>query len=151
MELKKRIEFIMEKEQLTAAIFADMIGVQRSSISHILSERNKPSLEFLQKILNSFPKYNTNWLVMGKGNPLATMDKTQAENQTYIQEKATLPDLFTDVNEKSYIKKEIIPLKNEEKREMEQEKIDIRKEKEIEQIIVCYTDKTFLSYKPSEI
>lgn len=44
-----------------------MIGVQRSSISHILSGRNRPSLDFVQKILKVFPDIRSEWLVMGKG------------------------------------------------------------------------------------
>lgn len=156
MELKKRIEFIMEKERLTAAIFADMIGVQRSSISHIVSGRNKPSLEFLQKILNSFPNYNTDWLVMGKGEPIETTDKIQSRNQINKQEVSPLSDLFTNVNKNESINEvKEIPSATEAKikednKEVEQEKITKNIQKEIEQIIICYTDKTFLSYKPAE-
>lgn len=156
MELKKRIEFIIEKEQLTAAMFADMIGVQRSSISHIVSGRNKPSLEFLQKILTSFPNYNTDWLVMGKGEPIETTDKIQSRSQINKQETHLPSDLFTNVNKSELISevKEIpsateVKIK-EDNKEVEQEKITQNIQKEIEQIIICYTDKTFLSYKPAE-
>lgn len=48
--------------------FADEIGVQRSSISHILSGRNNPSLDLVTKILNRFPEIDSNWLVLGKGS-----------------------------------------------------------------------------------
>ncbi len=71
-----KIEFIMEDrllklldtEQLTSAKFADAIGVQRSSVSHILSGRNKPSFDFLQKTLKAFPMLNADWLILGEGN-----------------------------------------------------------------------------------
>ena len=46
----ERLEFLMENYQLNATAFAEKIGVQRSSVSHILSKRNKPSLEFMLKI-----------------------------------------------------------------------------------------------------
>ena len=65
--MKDRIEKIIEVEQLSASKFADTIGVQRSSISHILSGRNKPSLELVNKILDQFPKINADWLLLGKG------------------------------------------------------------------------------------
>ena len=67
MEVRDRIAKIIASEGLTASAFADKIGIQRSNVSHILNGRNNPSLELLQKILTSFPKYNTEWLVMGRG------------------------------------------------------------------------------------
>ena len=67
MEVRDRIAKIIASEGLTASAFADKIGIQRSYVSHILNGRNNPSLELLQKILASFPKYNTEWLVMGRG------------------------------------------------------------------------------------
>lgn len=65
-----RIEEIRKKHQLTAASFATKIGVQRSSISHILSGRNKPSLEFLMKIHDTFDEVNLEWLILGKSSSL---------------------------------------------------------------------------------
>jgi transcriptional regulator with XRE-family HTH domain len=62
-----RIQEILDKYDLTAAKLADQLNVPRSTISHILSERNKPSLEFIQKVLDNFPEINTRWLVKGEG------------------------------------------------------------------------------------
>ncbi|WP_412985182.1 helix-turn-helix domain-containing protein [Pontimicrobium sp. IMCC45349] len=64
----KRLEKVMKYYSLSASAFAEKIGVQRSSISHILSGRNKPSLEFTMKILTSFPEVDLYWLLNGKGN-----------------------------------------------------------------------------------
>ena len=68
MEIKDRILKIISSEALTSSAFADSIGVQRSSISHIVSGRNKPSLDFLQKIIANYPKYSVEWLIMGSGD-----------------------------------------------------------------------------------
>ena len=57
----------MEYYDCTASIFAEKIGVQRSSISHILSGRNKPSLDFILKITGAFNEVDMQWLVSGKG------------------------------------------------------------------------------------
>ena len=65
-EIVKRIRQILEEQQLSSSVFADTIGVQRSSISHVLSGRNKPSLEFILKIIRAFPSYSTDWLLFGK-------------------------------------------------------------------------------------
>lgn len=62
-----RLKKVMEFHQLTASNFADLISVQRSSISHILSGRNKPSLDFVLKITNKFPDVDIYWLLNGKG------------------------------------------------------------------------------------
>ncbi len=61
-----RIKELMEQHELNASSFAEMIGVQRSSISHILSGRNKPSLEFLTKIEAAFDEVSFEWLLKGE-------------------------------------------------------------------------------------
>lgn len=63
-----RLEEILQFYSLTASSFADRIGVQRSSISHLLSGRNKPSLEFVMKVVKTFPEVNLYWLLNGKGS-----------------------------------------------------------------------------------
>ena len=63
-----RLEEILHFYSLTASSFADRIGVQRSSISHLLSGRNKPSLEFVMKVVKTFPEVNLYWLLNGKGS-----------------------------------------------------------------------------------
>lgn len=66
MELNDRIEELLKHQRLTSSQFADSIGVQRSSMSHILSGRNKPSLDFVQKVLEHFKFVNSDWLLFGK-------------------------------------------------------------------------------------
>ncbi|MDC6363432.1 MULTISPECIES: helix-turn-helix domain-containing protein [Flavobacteriaceae] len=63
-----RIQSIMEHYGLTVSAFADEIGVQRSSISHLLNGRNKPSLDFVIKLVDAYPSVNLYWLLMGIGN-----------------------------------------------------------------------------------
>lgn len=65
----ERIDQIIQEQQLSSAAFADAIGVQRSSISHVLSGRNKPSLDFILKILEAFPHISSDWLLFGKDKP----------------------------------------------------------------------------------
>tara|TARA_R110000868_G_scaffold4211_13_gene26639 strand:+ start:42528 stop:42902 length:375 start_codon:yes stop_codon:yes gene_type:complete len=66
-EFIKRIDKILDFYGLSASAFADKIAVQRSSISHLLSGRNKPSLEFVLKVTTAFPEVNLYWLLNGKG------------------------------------------------------------------------------------
>lgn len=65
--MKSRIQEILQREQLSAAQFADQIGVQRSSVSHVLSGRNKPSIDFVQKILQNIDGISADWLLSGRG------------------------------------------------------------------------------------
>ncbi len=62
-----RLKHIMDYYQLSASAFAEKIGVRPSAISHLLSGRNKPSLEFVLKILDSFKEVDIYWLLNGKG------------------------------------------------------------------------------------
>lgn len=87
----------MEAEGLSPAKFADEIGVQRSSISHIISGRNKPSYDFLIKILNRFKGINAEWLLTGKGNMIKGQES--ADNQP-----EQLNNLFEQKIQKSYKK-----------------------------------------------
>ncbi|MCM1532405.1 MAG: helix-turn-helix domain-containing protein [Bacteroides sp.] len=63
----KRIELIIQSQNLTPSQFADRIGIQRSGLSHILSGRNNPSLDFVQKVLVAFPDLSPAWFLQGKG------------------------------------------------------------------------------------
>jgi len=63
-----RFKLLLQHLGLSAAEFASRIGVQRSGMSHILSGRNKPSIDFLEKTLAAFPELDANWLISGKGS-----------------------------------------------------------------------------------
>ncbi|WP_294303623.1 helix-turn-helix transcriptional regulator [uncultured Chryseobacterium sp.] len=106
MSLNERISKVIEYSRLTPSEFADEIDVQRSSISHITSGRNKPSLEFIIKIKSRFPEILWDWLVTGEGEMLKS---DLPEEKTAIAEPdknteadkpkpTSLPDLFTMMN-----------------------------------------------------
>ncbi|SET32187.1 helix-turn-helix domain-containing protein [Hymenobacter actinosclerus] len=62
-----RIQELLQVRELSASQFADAIGVSRPVMSHILSGRNKPSLEVVQKIIAAFPDLSISWLLNGAG------------------------------------------------------------------------------------
>ena len=66
-DFTKRLGKIIDYHGLSASSFAEKVGVQRSSISHILSGRNKPSLEFIMKINEAFKEVELQWLLYGEG------------------------------------------------------------------------------------
>jgi DNA-binding XRE family transcriptional regulator len=104
MSLNERISKVIEYSKLTSSEFADEIDVQRSSISHITSGRNKPSLEFIIKIKSRFPEILWDWLVTGDGEMLKSDlpdDEIISEDES-LEERTkptSLPDLFTMMND----------------------------------------------------
>lgn len=66
--MKNRLQKFMQAEGLSASRLADMLDIQPSNVSHILSGRNKPGYDFLTKILSRFPKLNSDWLLLGIGS-----------------------------------------------------------------------------------
>lgn len=74
MELiKDRISHILRAKNLSATQFAELMQIQPSNVSHLLSGRNKPSLDFLIKLKEVFPEYNYEWIILGK-KPITTND-----------------------------------------------------------------------------
>ena len=73
-EIVDRIEALRTKEGLSAAAFAQHIGVPRSSLSHLISGRNKPSLDLLVKIAAVFPEVSLDGLVFGRPTPALPQD-----------------------------------------------------------------------------
>ena len=82
-----RIQKLMDYYQLSASAFADSIETGRSSISHILSGRNKPSLDFVLKITDKYPEVDIYWLLNGKG----TFPKTNESNLDTSTPKQEIP------------------------------------------------------------
>ena len=125
-EFANRLKTIIDYYEISAAILAEKIAVQRSSISHILSGRNKPSLDFVLKILKEFPEVELYWLLNGVG-------KFPKE----LGEKEVTPSLFKNktLPEKSVIENNL-PIKTE------------NSSNEIERIVVFFKDGTFKNYKP---
>ncbi|WP_410877656.1 helix-turn-helix domain-containing protein [Myroides sp. DW712] len=137
-----RLEFLLEHFELSASAFADKIGVQRSSLSHILSGRNKASLDFILKINDTFPELNLEWLIKGIGSfsgekkqgdytPPST-DLFSPERQIETPNSPTSPSVEA-------IKKEV---------ELPKPMPDFFTSSDIEQIVVFYKDGTFTTYKP---
>ena len=62
------IQEVMEHYGLTVSAFADTVGVQRSSVSHLLNGRNKPSLDFVMKLVDAYPEVDLYWLLNGTGS-----------------------------------------------------------------------------------
>ncbi|NQY29228.1 MAG: helix-turn-helix transcriptional regulator [Flavobacteriaceae bacterium] len=127
-----RLQKLLDYYNLSASGLATKIGVQRSSISHIISGRNKPSLDFVMKLLHTYDEVTIEWLIDGKG----TFPKSE---NTHPTPHNTIKDITSVQTEKIEVEKsnpkflsELIPKNNNQK--------------EIEKIILLYKDGSFESF-----
>ena len=129
-----RLNKILDFYDLSAAAFADKIDVGRSSISHILSGRNKPSLDFVMKVVSSFPEVELYWLLNGKGK-FPSNKKSAVETEMKEIENKQQP--FPPSNE------EIVNNVVEEKSNPPARKA----EKQIRKIVLFYDDGSFEAFE----
>lgn len=129
-----RILELLKSKNMTPSQFADEIGIQRSGMSHLLSGRNKPSLEFIMKILKRYPEVTADWLLYGKAQVGAGQNSREL---TSGEKEATLFDLMEIPEEKQ--KKMPLQIQNPSASD---------KERKVEKIVVFYDDKTFREYNP---
>jgi transcriptional regulator with XRE-family HTH domain len=115
-EMKDRLLEFLKTENKSSAQLAEEIGVQASGISHILSGRNNPSLDFVLKMLEKYRFLSTDWLLFGKGsmyrdsqtqNLFGKMDQTEKDvitrpkENSLLNSETELPEIQTDKNLKS--------------------------------------------------
>lgn len=160
--MNDRIQMILLTKDLTPAKFADEIGVQRSSVSHILSGRNGPSLDFIQKILARFPDISAEWMINGNGR----MYPDETHNETVIIDQSS-PDLFnqSSVHQEDKLipastpppgmatKSSPEPQVNKEPTEAVVEKRETPPETgqgDIDQIVILYRDGSFSRFRPRD-
>ncbi len=125
-EFSFRLKKIIDFNALSASSFADKINVPRSSISHILSGRNKPSLDFVLKVTDTFKEVDLYWLLNGIGNfPSTDSSPTPTSPPKNLSEKKTLKEKPT-----------------EEEKITESNNIT-----EIESVLIFYKDGTFKEFK----
>ena len=145
-EFTVRLQKMLTYYELSATAFAEKMGVGRSSISHIMSGRNNPSLEFVLHLLENFKEVSFEWLMYGRGNfpklenASATLfDATKEKKEPITIEKKrvfdTQPDLFSNTPANS-----------------NQEKVENTSQKSsdnliTERIVIFYTNGTFKEYR----
>jgi len=100
MDIKERLQIIISKYNLNASSFADKIKIQRSNLSHILSGRNKPSIDFIEKFILNFPNEDIQWLITGKQTQTNKIENSQTDETKQL-------NLINPKNKSTEIKKEI--------------------------------------------
>ncbi len=136
-DFTKRLQKILEFYSLSAAAFAETIDFNRSTISHLLSGRNKPSLEFVMKLYQKFPEVNIDWLLFGKGNFPSTLSSTSTNSEIKTQKENTVT---FEQKPKDLFSEEILA-------DTQQTIQTGKNSKQIERIVIFYSDGTFNDYK----
>ena len=129
-----RLQTIINYYDLSAASFADSIEVGRSSISHILSGRNKPSLDFVLKIIKIYPEVELYWLLNGKGSFPKSVSKEVHSIRKQAEEKDETKDVDIKVTKP-------LPIDNDDI------KAFAGSTKKIKRIVLFYEDGTFEAFE----
>ena len=137
VKIVERIEEVRSNHQLSAAAFATKIGVQRSAMSHILSGRNNPSLEFLMKVYEAFEEVELQWLIVGSPSSNSLKDNSKEVDRLEITpQKVETPS-------KPYPKMDELSIANEVS-------ITIEESVTPKEIIYLYNDGSFERFTPKK-
>lgn len=142
MSISERLQMVIKMNGMNNTSFADKIGVQRSSISHVLAGRNKPSIDFIQKILVNFPKVNADWLITGKKIGKTSDSTVRPEPEKHL----TLQAETAEEEERP-----VYHSAKQDQAEIGNKKLEESiSDKQIARIVVFYTDGTFEETLPKE-
>ncbi|MDR2802583.1 MAG: helix-turn-helix transcriptional regulator [Prevotellaceae bacterium] len=137
--MSDRLTQFLAAEQLTPARFADVIGVNRAGISHILAGRNKPGYDFLEKLVKHFPAVNIEWFITGRGKMYKEMitqplfpASPELPAEITVQPSPSSPEQCAGKTVAD---------------EFQPPEIAENNGKTVEQVIILYTDKTFTAYR----
>ncbi len=148
-----RIRKLMEYYHMSPSEFAEKVGAQRSAVSHILSGRNKPGLDFLQKILNAFPEVSADWFILGRGKMiLSSGDEFPVTN---VQDQPS--ELIEKAPSKIQKQKEEAIISHKPESDIESPDLTKTKHRELShgkspvvKIILLHADNSFSEYYPAD-
>ncbi len=143
--MKDRLESILQHYKLNSSKLAEMIDVQRSGISHILSGRNNPSYDFLVSILDAFPEINANWLLTGNGNMIEISEGTSLDGMADLKNITPVSTEKTIEEGKSQLRQNDLHLSTD--KEGYKSKQYDNSQRSLEKVIILYSDGKFKEYR----
>ena len=145
--MKSRLQQFLEVEQLSPARLADVLGIQRSGLSHILSGRNKPGFDFIRKLLTRYPTLSAEWLITGKGKMYK--EQISPANLTEHKEVVNNEESLFDDNEGDIGEFDTSQLN--ENLINTPERDEGRKKKILKRVLLIYSDNSFEDITPVKI
>ena len=151
--MHEKLPLLMKSEGLTSSRLAELLGIQPSGISHLLSGRNKPSYDLLQKILRRFPNINPDWLLIDKGEMYRTTTTEAASQEQMASSGETLHDQVplstpTPVDSPSDLTAPTFTQTASPNNNTPQQQFPISRGR-VKRVIVLYDDHSFESYEIS--
>lgn len=146
--MREKLLNLMKSEQLTASKLAELLDIQPSGISHILSGRNKPSFDLVQKILRRFPRVNPDWLLLDKDEMYRTID---IEPQPATSQSISTEEL-DEAMQQSTVSGMTTPATNSTSASTPAQQIAAAyapKSGNVKRVIILFDDHTFESYEVS--
>jgi transcriptional regulator with XRE-family HTH domain len=148
MLLNQKIKQILVEKKLSPSYFADEIGVQRSSISHILSGRNKPSFEIIQKIVKRFPDLGYEWLMDDTNTVPMPIGNNMPPQHSFVPQSGTdMEDGFVEYKKAMLSDKSAKAIINGKSNGFIVNSGSGNKK--VERILIFYSDQSFTEYSPS--
>lgn len=146
-----RIQKIMQEKNLTASQFAEALGIQRSGLSHILSGRNQPSLEFVKKLIQRFPDVDLYWLLTGEKSRQEVKPINKHDPDLFSQVEEASADVSTTASNKGTQKTDTgvsdVPMPKKEETPVPEPRA-VAKVK-VQKIILLYEDGTYQMMSPN--
>ncbi|MBQ5581942.1 MAG: helix-turn-helix transcriptional regulator [Bacteroidales bacterium] len=138
--MNRRLQQFLSAENISQSQLAEILGVARASVSHILSGRNKPGFDFILNMTNRFPALNIEWLISGKGRMYTTPTTTLYDPHSAVEEIPSQINFVEEIQDFSEPVQEISRPKVNTLDNKAQQPINQRS---ISKILVFYTDGTF--------
>lgn len=153
--MREKLLKLMKYEKLSSSRLAEILEIQPSSISHILSGRNKPSFDFLVKILRRFPTLNPDWLLLDSDQMYRQSDESAALKDNQVIAPISTSTIQADSSEhrqNNSSNDSSVANNNSTKRTTPTELPFTNNQnvnKTIERVIVLYSDKSFEAFNIS--
>ncbi len=156
--MQNRLQQFLQAENITPARFADQIGIQRSGVSHILSGRNKPGFDFIEKMLRCYPSLNAEWIITGKGKMYKEIRTASLFDEASATPPATTltapsaqiaaPIVSADQDSEESATENLTEKQDLNTIDINKYSAESKQSVKIAKVVLFYSDNTFIEYSP---
>jgi transcriptional regulator with XRE-family HTH domain len=156
--MQNRLQKFLQAENITPARFADQIGIQRSGVSHILSGRNKPGFDFIEKMLRCYPSLNAEWIITGKGKMYKEIRTASLFDEASATPPATTlvapsaqtaaPIVSADQDSEESATEQLTEKHDLNTTDITKYNAESKQSVKIAKVVLFYSDNTFIEYSP---
>ncbi len=165
--MKERLAKFIKNQGLTASKFAEIMEIPPSNVSHLLSGRNNPGFEFMNKMIVRFPDVNPDWLIAGNGPMCRPEIATQIHMPECPPKNVEQPLMPADADESTTLATDVTkqastpaePVQTDHAPQTATKPMNtsqtaiqppVSQNSEIERIVIFYKNKSFVDYTPGK-